>query len=318
MDQWGLTVLESFGGALFGPETRLFPVYIVVTLALAAAVYLMTRPGITFVAWLLPAPIWKHPSTRLDIKLFILGRSFAFLGLFNQLAITNAASVLMVGALQGGPSVGDPAHPLLAAFLILLANDFAVYWVHRLHHEYGRLWPFHAVHHSAEVMTPFTVYRKHPIYDLLSSSVRGMFYGFIQGAILALFFGPVSMTLILGVNIFYFVFNLLGSNLRHTHVWLSYGPILEHVLISPAQHQIHHSRAPRHHNKNYGEVLAIWDWMFGTLFVPRGAEVLEFGLADEAGRALPQPHKTLTQALVRPVLESIVPAWTPTIPARRK
>ncbi|MEM9145890.1 MAG: sterol desaturase family protein, partial [Pseudomonadota bacterium] len=89
-----------------------------------------------------------------------------------------------------------------------------------------------------------------------------------------------------------------------SHVWLSYGPVLEHVFISPAQHQIHHSRAVRHHNKNYGEIFAFWDWMFGTLYVPKRHEVLEFGLADAAGRAIEQPHPTLARALFVPFVES--------------
>ncbi len=92
--------------------------------------------------------------------------------------------------------------------------------------------------------------------------------------------------------------------MRHSHVWLSYGDLLEHLFISPAQHQIHHSRAVEHHGKNYGEVLAIWDWMFGTLYVPNGKEDLDFGLADTKGRPVSQPHETLRAALITPVQES--------------
>lgn len=300
-------MLESFGGALLGPDVRLFPLYILSTVAIAFLVFRTTRPGTSFGAWLLPAKIWKHPSTRLDAQLFFVGRLLTVAGLFNQLAITNAATVLVLVVLRGQPDMGAPVHPWIAATLILLGNDLAVYWVHRLHHENARLWPFHALHHSAEVMTPITVYRKHPVYDLISSVMRGITFGCVQGIVLAIFFGSVSVALVVGVNAFYFLFNLLGSNLRHTHIWLSYGTLLEHVLISPAQHQIHHSRAPGHRNKNYGEVLAIWDWMFGTLYIPRKREVLAFGLADEMGNALPQPYNTLAEALIHPMLESLEP-----------
>jgi hypothetical protein len=81
--------------------------------------------------------------------------------------------------------------------------------------------------------------------------------------------------------------------------------VLEHIVISPAQHQIHHSRAVEHHDKNYGEVLAIWDWMFGTLYVPNGRETIDFGLADAEGRPLPQPHGSLGQALIQPVRQAL-------------
>ncbi|HMQ57251.1 MAG TPA: sterol desaturase family protein, partial [Rhizobiaceae bacterium] len=114
----------------------------------------------------------------------------------------------------------------------------------------------------------------------------------------------INLVTIGGANIIYAVFNVLGSNFRHTHIWISYGPVLERILISPAQHQIHHSLEVEHHNKNYGEVFAIWDWMFGTLYVPQGRTELRFGLADRRGNLLAQPHPTLKDALVGPFRDS--------------
>ncbi|MEO0359806.1 MAG: sterol desaturase family protein, partial [Pseudomonadota bacterium] len=146
--------------------------------------------------------------------------------------------------------------------------------------------------------------RKHPVYDLISSAVRGVFYGLLQGLLLVAFFGPVEASTVIGVNAFYFAFNVFGANLRHSHVWLSFGPVIEHVFISPAQHQIHHSRAVEHHDKNYGEVLAVWDWVFGTLYVPKRRERLSFGLADGEGRPIEQPHGGLRAALVGPVRDA--------------
>ena len=58
---------------------------------------------------------------------------------------------------------------------------------------------------------------------------------------------------------------MLWANLRHSHVWITYGRIMERLLISPAQHQIHHSKNKVHFDRNFGVVLAIWDGMFGTL-----------------------------------------------------
>lgn len=289
--------LTDIVSALVGPDTRFHPLYILAAIVMAYGVYFVSRPRTSFRQWLLPREVWAHESTRLDIKLFIVGRVLSLFGAFNQFAITNAVAVFILTMMSGPAQAGHSANTVLAGFLILIANDFGVYWVHRIHHETRTLWPFHSVHHSAEVMTPITVYRKHPVYDLISSWVRGIFYGLVQGIVLALFVGPLSVSTIIGVNAFYFFFNLLGSNLRHSHIWLSYGRVLEHIIISPAQHQIHHSRAVEHHDKNYGEVLAIWDWMFGTLYVPEKQEVLEFGLADATGRPLPQPHNTLTEAL---------------------
>jgi sterol desaturase/sphingolipid hydroxylase (fatty acid hydroxylase superfamily) len=255
-----------------------------------------------------------------DIKLFLVGRLLDWVGAFNMIAIRTAVAVGAMGSLQmatGTEALTVPwtaGRAIAVTVVFTLVSDFCVYWVHRWHHEQPVLWPFHAVHHSAEVLTPITVYRKHPIYDLISDGVSSVFIGFAQGVFLFLLFNDLSPVTIGGANAAYVLFNLFGSNLRHSHVWIGYGPVLSHILISPAQHQIHHSRDPRHHDKNYGEIFAIWDWMFGTLYVPRTREVLEFGLADSAGNPVEQPHPSLRAALVRPFVDSrkaLARMWRP-------
>jgi sterol desaturase/sphingolipid hydroxylase (fatty acid hydroxylase superfamily) len=80
--------------------------------------------------------------------------------------------------------------------------------------------------------------------------------------------------------------------------------VLEHILISPAQHHIHHSIERKHYNKNYGEVFAIWDLMFGTLYVLKGYEKLSFGLSDQNGERIEQPYPNLRSALLHPFADS--------------
>ncbi|MEM8795283.1 MAG: sterol desaturase family protein [Pseudomonadota bacterium] len=288
----------------FSPGNRLWPVYIVVTALICFVIYKRSQAQRSFLSWLFPKAVYLHPSNLVDLKLFVLGRLLAFFGVFQSVFFASAIASMIVLTL-GGPEGNEATwHPLLIGLIMVLAMDFTVYWVHRIHHETAQLWPFHSVHHSAEVMTPVTVYRKHPIYDLISTFMKGVVGGVIQGMLLSLFVGSVSFVAILGVNAIYVVFNIVGSNLRHSHIWLSYGPALEHIFISPAQHQIHHSRAKRHWNKNYGEVFAIWDWMFGTLYVPREREILEFGIATETEPLIEQPHPSLKDALVVPFQDS--------------
>jgi len=65
---------------------------------------------------------------------------------------------------------------------------------------------------------------------MFSSVVRGIFYGIF----LVVFVGPVSLSTLMDINMFYFLFNILGANLRHSHIWLSYGWFFfEHIFISP-------------------------------------------------------------------------------------
>jgi sterol desaturase/sphingolipid hydroxylase (fatty acid hydroxylase superfamily) len=67
---------------------------------------------------------------------------------------------------------------------------------------------------------------------------------------------------------------------RHTHLKLSYGRHLSAILLSPHYHQLHHSIAEKHWDKNFGLTLSIWDRWFGTLVVPEPDEDFVFGLTD--------------------------------------
>jgi sterol desaturase/sphingolipid hydroxylase (fatty acid hydroxylase superfamily) len=191
----------------------------------------------------------------------------------------------------------------LAAVLLFLAQDLGRYCNHYLHHETRCLWPFHAVHHSAEVMTPITFMRAHPFYYAVQAIIISVLVGVVSALVLWGLVGRIENWIIYAGALAFNAYVFFGANIRHSHIWLSYGRVVEHILISPAQHQIHHSSDPKHHDKNYGEVFAIWDWIFGTLYIPDGYEELEFGLADRDGNKIPQKHPTLYDALVGPFNE---------------
>lgn len=296
-------ILNELSDAIAGPSSRLFPIYLLVTLGICLLLYRRRKISTSFLSWLVPKSIYLHPSHIVDIKVLFLNRVVTAIGLFNTVFFGAWIANKIAATISLGTGIGA-FHPAIIALLLLMVSDFATYWVHRVHHENRIIWPFHSLHHSAEVMTPITVYRKHPGYDVISTLVKGILIGTLQGIFLVLFDQSPSFATIAGVNLFYVIFNIAGSNLRHSHIWLSFGPVLEHIFISPAQHQIHHSLAARHHNKNYGEILAIWDWMFGTLYVPREMEAIEYGLADKHGNRLRQRHDSLTAAMVVPVVDS--------------
>lgn len=283
-------------------ELRFFAGYLIAMVVIGFFLYRKANEQSGFFSWLFPKSMYLHASTLTDIKLFLFGRILTVVGVFNNIAVTVYAATVVHSWIHGNVDENSTLHPLLIGFIILLAADFGTYVTHRVHHEAKVLWPFHAVHHSAEVLTPVTVYRKHPIYDLISTLIKSLLKGLIVGLLLSLFVSKIEYLLLVGTTSFYVIFNLVGANFRHTHVWLSYGRVLEHIFISPAQHQIHHSVAKEHWNKNYGEIFAIWDWMFGTLYVPQEKEILEFGIAGMKGEA--QPHKNLSQALIYPLKQS--------------
>ncbi|KEF31385.1 hypothetical protein D777_01734 [Marinobacter nitratireducens] len=166
---------------------------------------------------------------------------------------------------------------LLYGLGLFLVYDFKHYWVHRAFHSKW-LWEFHKVHHSAPVLVPPTASRIHFVEKIVERIATAVVVGAYAGTFWYACGGEISRYTLFGVTYLTFIFNSLAANLRHSHVWLSFGPRVERFLNSPAQHQIHHSDAQRHFNKNFGTNLSVWDWMFGTLYVTSSTpEPIRFG-----------------------------------------
>ena len=254
--------------------------------------------------WLAPH-FWRKTTTWVDLKLWGVMHVFdMFWGAFASVLIAGVS--VNVAYLLGGayrvlpPETYGAATIALITILITLADDFSRYVNHYLRHKIPFFWAFHRVHHSSERMTMISNIRLHPfdrvVQLICSMAISGPLLGVISWA-----FGGFDFWLLFGVNIFYAVKNVFFSNLQHTHVRWDLPKPLCYIFISPSVHQIHHSRLDHHWDKNYGEVFAIWDWMFGTLYLPKPKERIVFGLAREFGVERPRPHRTLLQALFEPL-----------------
>jgi len=164
--------------------------------------------------------------------------------------------------------------------LTLIAMDFAFFLSHRLQHSVPALWEFHKVHHSAEVLSPFTAYRVHPVDDILSLTLAAVWVGGVEGCF-HLITGHSSQILTWsGVHIGLIIFYLGAFNARHSRAWVSYGLFWSQWLISPVQHQIHHSLKSEHFDKNFGFIFACWDRLCGTLYIPAKPKRIQVGLAQ--------------------------------------
>ena len=141
-------------------------------------------------------------------------------------------------------SASSPVTWLVAFF----AYDFFYYWAHRIHHEVAVLWGVHVVHHSGEDMNFGLAVRQSALGGLTT------WIFFLPMAIAGI---PAEVYLgIAGLQLLYQYF------IHNTYVpalgWL------EHVLVTPSQHRVHHGRNQPYIDKNYGNILVVWDRLFGT------------------------------------------------------
>ncbi|MBX2811763.1 MAG: sterol desaturase family protein [Myxococcales bacterium] len=304
LSKWSSQLLTT------SPGDRFWPPFLGVALVIGSTVYAYRRyckrlPVVGWLWFLFPKEQYLTRSSLLDLKIFFANRlvwlaigSTIFIAevfLFSKVAVVCARLIAL------SPSGSISTSAFIGSVLCLsLLRDFSTYVIHRSSHEWAFLWPFHALHHSAESLTPLTVYRKHPVYDLYARVIVVVMTAPPTGLIFGLL-GGVHAPTVMAAGITNFLFHMAGSNLRHTHIWIGYGPILSRVLISPAMHQLHHSCALKHHGKNYGEIFSLWDWIFGTIYIPRYEEQLRYGLIDLASGERIQPHLTLKAAYLEPV-----------------
>lgn len=154
----------------------------------------------------------------------------------------------------------------------LVLADFCGYWHHRLSHEVGVLWAAHVVHHQSQDFNFTTALRQELAYPILGS----IFYVpmFLAGV-------PPEMFAISGLAV------LLYQVWIHTEQVGRLG-WFDRVFSSPSNHRVHHAVNDRYIDRNYGNVLMIWDHLFGT-FVEEGEEKCVYG--------------------TRPMLDSWDPLW---------
>ncbi|HZD52231.1 MAG TPA: sterol desaturase family protein [Woeseiaceae bacterium] len=288
---WALLILDK----ALTPSTRIHWLYLLTALAMAVFVYVRNRDdygGTPLRQFLFPRSVWLHRSALTDYAFAALTLPAWYLAVSPLLLYSSdvQSAILSVATawLSEWHASSETTFTAAATYTIvlLLAADLERYWMHRLFHRIPVFWEFHKVHHSAEVLTPVSFYRVHPLQNLVTSFAAALVIGSVTGIFVFLFPDELSPLTIFGVNAGRFAFNLFGANLRHSHIWLSFGRLAEHVFISPAQHQIHHSNHPRHFDRNFGSQFALWDWMFGSLYLANRRERIVFGLGDEENRRL--------------------------------
>jgi sterol desaturase/sphingolipid hydroxylase (fatty acid hydroxylase superfamily) len=304
----------------FGPildTTGRFPWFgLVFALLITVGAYLYdrSRSGKGFLGFCFPREIYRHKSAWVDVKVGFLNHVLFGGGVINVTwRLTTAFFAAWVTRLLvaefgpvAHPSAWGPVSIVAFALAFSLASDFGYFLYHWASHIFPPLWAIHKLHHSAEVMTPLTAARVHPLERVIMGPCMAATTGALMGPLLYLHGGATAVTTIFGLDMTGVLFFALGHVLHHSHVWVYFGPIVGRVIVSPAQHQIHHSCLPPHLDKNFAEHWSIWDTIFGTLYLPQGRETLKLGLAGYAK----QPHPSASAAFLRPVADSVAAIYS--------
>ena len=195
------------------------------------------------------------------------------------------------------PTVVSQAVILVSLFL---AYEIGYWLTHWLSHRVPFIWQFHRVHHSAEVLTPLTNFRVHPIDTVIFANILAVTAAVINGIVNYALGDTSHQYALTGTNIILIVFIHIYVHLQHTELWMPFRGVLGRIFVSPAHHQVHHSDNPAHFNQNFGSCLAIWDWMFGTLYIPKKErEKLRFGVEPDRF-----PAHTITGELIAPFIRA--------------
>ena len=264
------------------PDKRTFFIYLLSSLTIAM-VYLSFNKKLVRVNF--SKKLWLHPSAKLDYYYFLLSYFIKIFMIFPIIISAKTIALFVKKQLYftyGYILIENISYEtilILYTVALFIVSDFTRYWLHRFMHTIPFLWEFHKVHHSAKVLTPLTFYRVHPLENILFGLRYSLSIGLVTGVFLYFFGAKISIYEVIGANVFVFVFSLIGSNLRHSHIPLAYFESLEKWFISPKQHQIHHSK--KYFDKNYGGYLALWDRVFGTLKLSSKVKVLKFGIKKE-------------------------------------
>jgi sterol desaturase/sphingolipid hydroxylase (fatty acid hydroxylase superfamily) len=222
--------------------------------------------GISVVVWGLELIFpWRknQAAIRADFWLdgFYMFFNFFLFSLIGYNAVSNVAvaafsDFLGIFGIENLVAIQVASWPTWSQFLLLFVlADFIQWNVHRWLHHSPWLWEFHKVHHSVEEMGFAAHLRYHWMETIVYKSVQYIPLAMI-GFGLDDFFILHLVTIVIG-------------HLNHANVKITYGP-LKYVFNNPVMHLWHHAKElpEGSHGVNYGISLSLWDYLFGTAYIP--------------------------------------------------
>ena len=154
--------------------------------------------------------------------------------------------------------------------ILILCDDLTQYWWHRLSHS-PLLWPLHRAHHSAAYMSIRITYRNNFFYYLMMPGLwfaGALLYLGVSGMVYALYV-VVKLGVIMGAHCAWrWDEPLYKIRALRPLMW-----VLERTISTPATHWAHHAISQKdgvgHYKGNFGNLLFIWDIIFGTAHITR-------------------------------------------------
>jgi sterol desaturase/sphingolipid hydroxylase (fatty acid hydroxylase superfamily) len=301
------------------PDDRTYWPFMVIAYWLGIFVYMKEArrlpPGEkpSLLRYLFPKEVWLHRSSINDCILILLNFGMLYVILRYVTIGSNdfetwTKSVLDRLTLGGARSAAPPGIGVIALYTAaaFMLSELFFYFNHRLQHTVPLLWEFHKVHHSAKVMTPLTVNRIHPLTSFFDLISRHLGVGIPSGIFLFLYPEIKSVDIVVTTMAVFSGLNIIGGNLHHSHIWLRFPPAVERFITSPALHQIHHSDRAEHFDRNFGTIITFWDWVFGSLYLPKGREDVTFGLGDAGEDA---PYQSVMGLYIHPLKQAAARIW---------
>jgi sterol desaturase/sphingolipid hydroxylase (fatty acid hydroxylase superfamily) len=225
-------------------------------------------------AWMLLLPLLVVAAATLE-ALWLDGREGgydwrAYLSSLGDLSLRVASGLLPLGV-ANGPLQWLWMHRLWTLplrqpwtwLVLLVAQEFCYYWMHRADHRVRWLWATHSVHHSPRTLNLSAAYR-------LGWTVRASLGPVFFAPLVVLGFPPAAVGGALAANLLYQFW-------LHT-TWTPRLGWLEWILNTPAHHRVHHACNPEYLDANFGGVLIVFDRLFGTFASERAGVPIRYGL----------------------------------------
>lgn len=133
--------------------------------------------------------------------------------------------------------------------IAFLAMDLSSYWVHRWSHEINFLWNRHIIHHSSEEFN---------LACALRQSISNIFSYFNFLLLPAALLGVPTEVIAVVAPLHLFAQFWYHTKLINKMGWL------EHILVTPSHHRVHHAMNQEYLDKNYAAIFIFWDKWFGT------------------------------------------------------